>query len=206
MDYDSDQKAAPSVSKLSKTPSWVMLGFVLGAATVYAFFSGKKEAAPTSSHLVKAPAPAPARLEAAQPLTTLTTIEAVFDMYGRFAVWDDNLTEVAMWDSSTHLFSDYYEVRRDGDKLWFRSISKLTRRPLNHGKLPPPNTPLQFTETEEAYREWRDTGRFERPPESFVLPANAYPPSVARPATPALPVPSAPRPESVADGAGKPNG
>ena len=97
-------------------------------------------------------------------ITTLTKIEAVFEAYGQPAVWDNDLTEVALWNSETKSFSEFYEIRRTRDALYYRSIPRLTRRVIRHGKLLP-DSPLQFTETEEQYREWRENGRTERPPE-----------------------------------------
>ena len=43
------------------------------------------------------------------------------------------------------------EVRRIDDTLYFRSIQKLTRRIINHGKPLPSECPLKFTETDEAH-------------------------------------------------------
>ena len=168
MDEDeSDKKSYPiSTSKLSKTPSWIMLGFVLGAVFVAAL-----------PPLQKRPAPTPATFRAADPprSTTpreplqLSTIEAVFAEWGRHAVWSDDVTEVALWNSNDRAFSDFYEVRRSGDNYYFRTIPSLTRRIISRGK-PMPESPLQFTESEEQYREWLRYGRAERPVERVAPP------------------------------------
>ena len=147
-----------AASKMSKTPSWVMLGFVLGALFVYYFFKRPAEPAP-------APVPAPvAETAPAEPRTPppLSRIEAVFEEWGKFATWSDDITEVALWVPETSDYTDCYEVRRIDNVYYFRSIPKLTRRPIERGK-PMPECPLKFTETEDQYREWYEHGRTERP-------------------------------------------
>ena len=139
-----DESQAPLPPKPSMIPSWVMLGFLLGAAFVLAFPR-------------KAPPPPPAAETPPPPLAapaprTVTTIEAVFDAWGKYAVWSDNTTEVALWDPSTNAFSDCYEVLKVGDGLYFRSISGLTRPLLEHGVAD--GSPLQFTETARQRADW----------------------------------------------------
>lgn len=173
-----------SPSKLSKTPSWIMLGFILGAAFVAALPPFKKKAAPLISP-VERPAvrPVPERAKPKPP--QLTTIEAVFEVWGRYAVWSDDITEVALWSREERAFSDFYEVRRMGKVYYFRTIPTLTRRMLTHG-VPMPKSPLQFTETEEQYREWVEYGRSEA---TTVAPVDRIiPPEQTRPRLePALP-------------------
>jgi hypothetical protein len=160
---ESDQKSYPvSTSKLSKTPSWIMLGFVLGALFVVALPPLQKRPAPPPAATIRAADPPRSTTPREPP--QLTTIEAVFAEWGRHAVWSDDVTEVALWNSADRAFSDFYEVRRVGDAYYFRTISQLTRRIISRGK-PMPESPLQFTESEEQYREWQRYGRVERPVE-----------------------------------------
>lgn len=163
MEHDESQSRTSyplSTAKMSKTPSWIMLGFVLGAAFVVALPQWRRAVAP--------PTPALARVvEDARPATPreppqLSTIEAVFALYGGEAVWSDDVTEVALWNSSDRAFSEFYEVRRMGGVFYFRTIPRLTRRVIARGK-PRSDMPLQFTETEDQYREWLAFGRTERP-------------------------------------------
>ncbi len=151
---ESDFPAEPR-PKMSMTPSWVMLGFVLGALFVVALPPSKEAPAPVA-------APRPVETPRKLPPPRLTTIEAVFAAWGEHAVWDDDMTEVALWDTEKSRFSEVYEVRRVGEKIYFRTIPRLTRRVINHGKPLPLECPLQFTETEERYREWLEHGRTER--------------------------------------------
>lgn len=155
-----------SASKMSKTPSWIMLGFVLGAAFVAALPPLRKSVTPEPPAFKATEAPRPAgRREPPQ----LTTIEAVFAVWGRYAVWSDDVTEVALWNIRDKAFSDFYEVRRIGDQYYFRTLSKLTRRVISRGKTLT-ESPLLFTETEEQYREWVAYGRSEQAVEQDLRP------------------------------------
>ena len=156
-----EKRRSPSIAQLSKTPSWIMLGFILGAAFVAALPPLRKPAAPP---VIEPPVSLPAAPLAPRTAPVLTTVEAVFAEWGRHAVWSDDFTEVAMWNSQERAFTDFYEVRRLAGALYFRSIPKLTRRIIARGK-PMPEAPLQFTETEEQYQEWWQHGRRERPGE-----------------------------------------
>jgi hypothetical protein len=171
------QKEYPvSTAKMSKTPSWIMLGFLLGAAFVAALPPFRKQPPETATfRAVESPKPSTPR----EP-PQLTTIEAVFAEWGRFAVWSDDITEVALWNSQDKAFTDFYEVRRVGGAIYFRTIPQLTRRIIAHGK-PLPESPLQFTETEEQYREWLSFGRMERPVDRDARPR----PNYTNPAVPA---------------------
>jgi hypothetical protein len=125
-----------------------MLGFLLGALFVLAwprrkFSEPPAPAAPVLTAEPARPAPPP-------PAPRLTTIEAVFAQWNRYAVWDNDITEVALWDSETKDFSDCYEVLRAGDAYYFRSIPRLTLPAIIPG--PTVNCPLQFTETDEQRR------------------------------------------------------
>lgn len=136
----------PSPKYLSKTPSWVSLGFVLGALFVWAL-PARKPAAPDP-----APAPVVKPVAVTTKRPTLTEIEAVFALYGGSAVWSNDITEVALWDTETESFSRCYEVTRAGEHFYFRSIDRLTRPVLTHGVKG--DGPLVFTETEEQRQEW----------------------------------------------------
>lgn len=179
-----------SPAKLSKTPSWIMLGFLLGAAFVVSFKSVRKEPAVTPAPAV---ASEPEQPSAPRDPPQLTTIEAVFAAEEQFALWTDNVTEVALWNSRDNAFSDFYEVRRIGAARYFRTIPTLTRRIIQHGK-PRPESPLQFTQSDEQHREWLEHGRTERVPVLDLRPAKRVP--LATPERPsATPVPTFSPPE-----------
>jgi len=156
----------PSPAKMSKTPSWITVGFLLGVLFMWALPTREKPSARAEPTEQVAPPPATPR-----PPPQLTTIEAVFEQGQKHAVWSDGTTEVAFWNPQERAFTDFYEVRRYGnDTYYFRTISELTRRIINHGK-PLPESPLQFTETEEQYQEWRKYGRVERSPDVDFRPS-----------------------------------
>jgi hypothetical protein len=137
----------PPPAKPSKVPSWITLGFVLGALSVLAL--PRRTPVPEVRPVVEAPVTPPAK--AAEP-APIATIEAVFDAYDRYAVWSNDTTEVALWNAGTNSFSDCYEVLRVGTTYYYRSIPSLTRPVLAHGVVE--NSPLQFTETERQRAEW----------------------------------------------------
>lgn len=161
-DYDKRDRRYPlSANKMSKTPSWIMVGFILGGLTVWSVMQrkdGPAAAAPPAS--AKAEPKETAKREA-QPLTN---IEAVFEEWTKYVVWEYDMTEVALWNSTERDFVDFYEVRRYGspERYYFRSIPTLTRRIVTRGR-EVPNCPLKFTESEEQYQEWRQHGRNDRP-------------------------------------------
>jgi hypothetical protein len=162
------KKFPPAPAKMSKVPSWISVGFVLGALFVMALPKPETKTPPPPAPRVAPPPRAPAPVN-------LTTIEAVFDVWGKYVVWDGDTTEIASWNPGTEDFTDFYEVKRIDGELYFRTIPKLTRRIVRHGRELPPECPLQFTETEAQYRDWREQ-RVERP-----APPPREPPNVPAP-------------------------
>lgn len=161
-------------ARMSKLPSWISVSVLVG---VIIGWNTKPSPKPTTVEL-KLPEPPVVLIPTP---TKLTTIEAVFEAWGHLAVWDRDATEVAYWNDGTQAFTEFYEIRRAGTVLYFRSIPKLTRLEIRHGKEPPPECPLRFTETEAQYKEWQES-RVERPRSSIVQP----PPSTL-PVAPAMP-------------------
>jgi len=192
---DEEDSKPPSPSQLSKIPSWISLGFVLGALFVWAL-----------------PEPEPAAPEPATPVETeeearpavrsgpapMSDIEVVFAEWGRYAIWEHDLSEVAMWDVETKSFSRYYEVLRTGENYYFRTIDRLTRPILTHGVKV--DGPLLYTETEAMRTEWLQEKRQEdwkmiresnplrpTPPDmKHVPPPETYPPAETLP-SPVIP-------------------
>lgn len=143
-----EEETPPAPAKPSQVPSWVTLGFVLGALFVLAWPKGAPEAPVERTGADVAPQP-PARVPLAP---RMATIDAVFEAWGNFAVWSEGTTEVALWSPETKSFSDCYEVVRVDGENYYRPITALTRPVLTHGV--PENSPLQFTETELQRKEW----------------------------------------------------
>lgn len=144
---------SPVPAPPTPVPSWVMLGFVVGVLFMLAL-PRRQVPAPAPAAPVTAPPPPPAP-------PAMTTIEAVFAQWGKYAVWENDTTEVALWDSQTKDFSQCYVVLRAGDTYFFHSIPRLTRPLLRHGLPDGENTPLEFTETAAQQREWMRASRDE---------------------------------------------
>jgi hypothetical protein len=128
-----------------------MLGFVLGAAFVWAFQRQSAPSRPVIAAAKKAAAEAAPHPVVLSP-PRITAIEAVFEEWGQYAVWDDDVTEVALWNGEAKAFTDFFEVSRANGHVYFRSISRLTRPLLTRGIKD--NSPLQFTETVAQREEW----------------------------------------------------
>jgi len=145
---DEETPSEPAPGKPSQVPSWVTLGFVLGALFVLALpRRSAEESRPQTA--VDTAAARPARPAAAP---RVTTIEAVFAAWDKYAVWSNDTTEVALWSTETMSYSDCYEVLKTADGYYFRSISRLTRPLLTHGVVE--ESPLQFTETMAQRQAW----------------------------------------------------
>lgn len=118
--------------KLSKTPSWIMVGFVAGILFVLGVQSEWKQASPVEPPRIEASAPLAARnIASLEDRPSLAAIEALFEQYQAAAVWEDGTTELALWNSVTGNYDDFFEVRRDGDRDYYRSLIKLTRPLIN---------------------------------------------------------------------------
>jgi hypothetical protein len=142
---EEEQPSAPPPSKPSQIPSWVTLGFVLGAGFILAL---PRREPPRP----RAESPEPTQAVRYVVAPHLTTVEAVFAEWGKYAVWDNDLTEISLWNADTRQFSDPFEVVRFGENTYFRSIPHLTRPVLTHGVKA--GSPLEFTETEAQRQEW----------------------------------------------------
>jgi hypothetical protein len=148
-DNVTDETDAPvRPTKPSNAPSWAMLGFVFGALFIWALPHHEAPPAPAVTVLAATPAPVSASFRPSR----LTLIEDVMAEWSRYAVWQNDLTEVALWNSEKKSFADCYEVMRSGENFYVRSIPRLTRPPLTHGV--PAESPLQFTEPQAQRDEW----------------------------------------------------
>ena len=143
MAYDPD--APPQ--KPTSAPSWVLLGFVLGALFILAMPSRQKPAAEPAP--VQAPKPEP--LPPPNP-GRFEAVETVFEAWSQYAVWQNERTEICVYDPDLNRFAECYEVLRSGDQMYYRSIPALTRPVLTHGV--PPNSPVEFTEPSEVRTQW----------------------------------------------------
>ncbi|MDX2185329.1 MAG: hypothetical protein SFV32_00210 [Opitutaceae bacterium] len=157
--------------KLSRVPSWIMLGFIAGGLAVYTLVPELKgfwhkrraqaDAAAAAAVSAERPSPTPAPTPAPKPAPTGATLEEVdmiFTIYRADAVWDNDRTEIAIWNRYKERFSDFYELYRDGDgKIWYRPILELTRPVIQYeGE---EGRPIRFTESQ-----WSRDRRMEQIP------------------------------------------
>jgi hypothetical protein len=171
---------------MSMTPSWVMLGFVLGAFFVWALPESKKALPPSSTPVARAPEP----MMLASRLPRLTDVEAVFAQWDRYAIWENDVTEVAYWNEETRSFSNFFEVLRSGDRLFFRSIPKLTRPVVRRGV--EAHSPLLFTGVAEVSQPMSERAAPAPMPDQPV--ERPTPPKIVAPAQPPAATPPPPDP------------
>lgn len=145
----------PPKEKLSKTPSWVMVGFAAGVLVVLAV-QNELDRRQRESEPPKVRKTQPEKVPASNIMTlkdrpSLMAVEAVFEQEADQAVWENDLTEIAVWNEATARYSDCFEVARYLGSYYFRSISRLTR-PLIDEPVGP-NTLIVFTEPESRRKE-----------------------------------------------------
>lgn len=133
-----------------------MLGFVIGCIVA---LTVRKDLDERDKSTVSPPAATstsslPPKLEAtpvakvAGSQLSLFEMEAVFVRWQNKAVWRHELTEVAFWNPSTNKYSEFVEVLRSGEDLYFRTVPRLTRPILDDHM--EPSVPIRFTELEET--------------------------------------------------------
>jgi|GEM_PF-850685 len=148
--------SALKTEKPSQIPSWIMVGFVIGLLTMWAFQSGGSDGAESETEPQVA-APAAAAVETAEevqgasnPLAredqpSIELVAALFDQFREYAFWHNDRTEIGVWNGKTLAFSDRFEVLVRGEQAFFRPIENFSRLPLaGYG---PDDSPILFTET-----------------------------------------------------------
>ncbi len=135
----------PSPARMSKVPSWISVGFVLGALVGWTL----REPKPV-------PPPPPKVIEVVkfEPRPNqVPTVEALFEKWRHLAAWrDDDTTEIAVWNPDSKEFTEAYEVKRVGDDFYFRSLPHLTRKLINYGEKLPADAPIRFASVEDRAR------------------------------------------------------
>ena len=140
-----DETPSAPREKPSTIPSWVMLGFLLGILFMWLL---PKPEPPSKAQVPEGP-----REAANTPVVPrLTAIEAVFAGEGHPVLWENDLTEVALWNPEAQAYTDFFEVLRTDKGYYFRSLSRLTRPAMNRGVKP--DSLLLFTESEAQRQEW----------------------------------------------------
>lgn len=168
----------PPREKASKIPSWIMLGFVLGALTLYTFNDyllrqpdspSKTESATitTAAAPEASPASTTAPVSRAEPDTatqsspllsdkkdmSLYAMDIIFRKWEVNAQWEYNTTQVVFWNPADGKYSVPVEVTRyfaSGDEYVYsyRLLEQRTR-PLTRESARS-EAPVLFTESEEG--------------------------------------------------------
>jgi hypothetical protein len=140
-----DVQPPPKASDLSKVPSWLLVGFVVGALFVgllrrdYLVRSSPVQASGGNVESTLA-SPSPA-VRPGEP--SLSAVEAIWSVWGEHAVWVEEVTQISIWNTETLAFTDFFEVTRRADSYFFRCIPRLSRPVVDRGL--GKAAPIQFT-------------------------------------------------------------
>lgn len=151
---DEDDLPPTPKEKLSRTPSWIMVGFVIGCVFAYVAnreVEKRRSPAPRSEPAAQSAPVAPPETPPSMRLSQ-NEVDAIFRQVFENAVWENDLTQIAVWNPLTKKFSDLVEVMRSGEYFYYRPLTKLTR-PLITAEAES-GVLVLFTET-EAMREKR---------------------------------------------------
>lgn len=133
-----------STPRRSLAPFWLTLGFTAGLAFGWAAFHDETPRAVAAPVAPKTAPAAPDRVEIPVNADTLRAVEQTFERWGGYAIWENEVTEFAVWDAQHQRHTDFYEVRRHDGKFFFRSLAALTRPLIDHGVMA--TMPIAFTE------------------------------------------------------------
>ena len=130
--------------KSSNVPVWLTLGFVAGLAFGWMMLREPAKILPppnatTPAETVAVPDNAP------KDIATLGATEQYFQRWGGYAVWENHVTQFAVWNGRKQRHSDFYEVRRADGKFYFRTLPQLAWVLIDHG--PKSRAPIWFAET-----------------------------------------------------------
>lgn len=145
-----------SAPRSSFAPLWLTLGFAAGLAFGWAAFRSETPRAAAAPVATKsASTAAPERTQVPVNAGTLRAVEQTFERWGGYAIWENDVTEIAAWDARRKRHADFYAVRRHDGKFYFRSLAALSRPIIDHGASA--TMPIAFTEPqrmrEQFYRE-----------------------------------------------------
>jgi hypothetical protein len=136
--------------KDSRIPVWMTVGFGLGIGFAAIFLRSSEPVRPPTS-APRSPEGPGLPLRAAPNLpadaTTLGEVEFQFRTWGGYALWQNNLTQFALWNAQTDRHSDFYEVRRVNRIYYFRTLPRENWPLLDHGEMA--RCPLWFAEPQE---------------------------------------------------------
>ena len=130
--------------KSSNVPVWLTLGFVGGCIFGWLIFhEPAKTPSPSTATALTETIVVPDN--APKDIATLGATEQYFQRWGGYAVWENHVTQFAVWNGRKQRHSDFYEVRRADGKFYFRTLAQLSWVPIDHG--PKSRAPIWFAET-----------------------------------------------------------
>lgn len=139
--------AGPQSSNL---PVLLTVGFALGLGFGWLAFRQDAPKPPVAVTLApKATDPRELTTGLRRDAGTLADVERTFQRWGGYAVWENDVTEIALWSGQHQQHDDYYEVRRVDGEFYFRTLRRLTRPVLDHG--PRGRLPVEFTEPQALH-------------------------------------------------------
>lgn len=184
-----------SAPKSAPVPLWLTLGFAAGIGFGYLAFHEEKSKIYVAPPLEVRAAPVP------RDAGTLASLEAAFERWGGYAVWADDVTEIAGWDPRRKKYAHFFEVRRAGGQFYFRTIPALTRPLIDHGARSA--LPFWFTETPEMReRFYRENPDYDPDKEPMVDLPPKPPERYAPPSSTRSRAPASVRPPALTSGAG----
>ena len=150
-------------------PYVLTAGFLLGIGFGWLFFRPSPHTATEPAAVVATEAkPATKPVASARPAAgSLVEVERFFLHWGGYAVWENDVTEIALWNEASQRYDRFYEIVRTGGQFYFRTLSRL-RRPLrDHGARC--HSPIWFTETQAMRDEfYRNNPGYKPNPEPVV--------------------------------------
>lgn len=129
--------------KNNNVPLWLTLGFVSGC--VFGWLMFREPAKPALATLPAPVEKSVAPAGAPKDIATLAAAEQYFQKWGGYAIWENHVTQFAVWNGRKQRHADFYEVRRVDAKFYFRSLPQLSWVLLDHG--PKVREPIWFAET-----------------------------------------------------------
>lgn len=191
----------PDSEKLSHAPSWILIGFVVGCLVAHSairYYDAHWASKPAPViEPVKPPTAAEKAERAKKNRPDLWLVEALFEQRAPEVVWQDNLTEIVLWNEATNDFKDGVEVLRRGDKFYYRSIDQLTRHVIEGSDMfNGERGAIVFTETETArlLRQGKATVEVIKIPD-LKPPGHEKHAELPRAQVPVTPVPQLPLPD-----------
>ena len=113
-------------AKISIAPLWLILGLAAGLLAGWIIFGSRETAK------IAVVDQMPAEGEEQGPVT-LAAAERLFQKWGGYAVWENDITQLAVWNVRKHEHADFYEVYRVRGRFFFRSLQQLNWVLIDHG-------------------------------------------------------------------------